>query len=162
MRLSHRTAGAVRGPGRLIAMAAVLAGLVAVSSAAADGVYKWVDEQGKVHYGDRPPADAAANQVEIEDRPAPSGDDAARREKARRLLNAIETERAQNKAAAAREQARSARRERNCAIAKRRVDILQRANSVSITGDDGQRRYLDDEERAAALVRARKLVQDWC
>ena len=146
----------------LIRAAALLGGLLSVSPTGADGVYKWVDEQGEVHYGDRPPVDATANEVEIEDRPGPAEDTASRREKARRLLDAIESEREQKKAAAARDQARSAQRKRNCAIAKRRAEILERANSVSVTDDDGQRRYLNDQERAAALARARKLVQEWC
>ncbi len=39
----------------------VWAGLIALvcSSAQADGLYRWVDKSGKVHYGDAPAADAA-------------------------------------------------------------------------------------------------------
>lgn len=37
---------------------ALIIGLMACSLAASAGVYRWVDENGKVHYGDRPPAQA--------------------------------------------------------------------------------------------------------
>ena len=125
-------------------------------------VYKWVDERGKVHYGDRPPATAAPSEVEIEDRPAPAPEDSDRREKTRRLLDAIESEREQEQEAEARERARAAQRKRNCAIAKRRVEILERANTVSVTDYDGERKYLDEAGRAKALAQARKLVRKWC
>lgn len=43
---------------------AVVAGAVALCGAAVAGVYKWVDENGKVHYGDAPPAASTANRVQ--------------------------------------------------------------------------------------------------
>jgi hypothetical protein len=39
------------------------AGLIMVASALQAGVYKWVDRDGKVHYGDTPPASARATPV---------------------------------------------------------------------------------------------------
>lgn len=40
--------------------------LLLLLAATADGeVYKWTDENGKVHFGDRPPTDATTEQVEI-------------------------------------------------------------------------------------------------
>lgn len=161
-RKAARAGPPARRRARLRPAVAMLGGLLAASSIGAGGVYKWVDEHGKVHYGDRPPAAAAATEVEIEDGQAPTATDTERRDKTRRLLDAIESERKQEQQAADRERARSAQRERNCAISKRRVEILQRANSVSVTGDDGKRKYLDDQARAAALVRAKQLVREWC
>lgn len=140
----------------------LMSGLLAVAPTTAGGVYKWVDEKGNVHYGDRPPSGVTPKEVELEDRPAPTATDTRRREKTRRLLNAIESERKREKEASAREQARAAQRERNCALARRRAEILERANSISITGDDGERTYLNDEDRAAALAQAKKLVREWC
>lgn len=43
---------------------AVVAGAVALCGAAVAGVYKWVDEKGKVHYGDAPPAASTASRVQ--------------------------------------------------------------------------------------------------
>lgn len=158
----------IRGPARPRSAlgnpaATVLAvGLLTVSTAYPDGVYKWVDGNGNVHYGDRPPATAAPTEVEIEKSPVPTATDERRREKTRRLLDAMESERERKKEARARELAQSAKRKRNCAIAKRRVEILQRGNSIAVTGKNGERTYLDDEARANALARARELVRQWC
>jgi len=37
--------------------------LLALPATASAGVYKWVDENGKVHFGDRPPADAEKQEI---------------------------------------------------------------------------------------------------
>jgi hypothetical protein len=50
---------------------AVLA-LVAAAPAPAD-VYKWVDREGKVHYGDTPPPNSAAKPVDVRKEPVVSG-----------------------------------------------------------------------------------------
>ena len=44
----------------------LIAFLTLVVAGAAEGqVYKWTDKYGKVHYGDRPPADSKADQVKV-------------------------------------------------------------------------------------------------
>jgi hypothetical protein len=49
----------------------LVAGIAAISMVAgATEVYRWVDSQGTVHFGDRPPLDRPAEQIEIL---APSG-----------------------------------------------------------------------------------------
>ena len=50
---------------RLLAAALVLADLAAAWSPATadDKVYRWVDKNGRVHYGDRPPANTAPTKV---------------------------------------------------------------------------------------------------
>ena len=51
--------------GRAIAVIAII--VAATVGAQADGkVYRWVDEQGKVHFGDRAPPAAGATEVKIE------------------------------------------------------------------------------------------------
>ncbi len=85
-----------------------------------------------------------------------------RREKARRVLDAIESERAREQAEVGQVRAEQARREQNCELARRRVSLLERANIVTRAGDDGERVYLNDEERGEALARARDLMREWC
>lgn len=57
----------MRGGRALVVSAAVLAGLLAAGAAHADKVYKWVDRNGVVHYGDRPPdATTASKAAKVE------------------------------------------------------------------------------------------------
>lgn len=126
------------------------------------GVYRWVDDEGKVHYGDRPPGKDKATPIELESAPAPDPDDDERRAKTRRLLDAMESKRDRENEQAAQAKADKARRERNCEIARRHVTLYQRANQISRVGADGERTYLSDEERDQALTHARSLVDRWC
>lgn len=50
--------------------------LLALAASAAGQVYTWKDKDGKVHYGDRPPADAKTEEVKIRsyDTPSPPQD----------------------------------------------------------------------------------------
>ena len=44
----------------------LIAVLILLVAGTADGqVYKWTDKDGKVHYGDRPPADSKTEQVKV-------------------------------------------------------------------------------------------------
>jgi hypothetical protein len=55
-------------------LAGITFGLVLSAPAAAGDIYKWADEQGRVHFGDKPPVAATVTQVEV--KPA-TGDDRA-------------------------------------------------------------------------------------
>ena len=65
--------------------------LVLTVAAPAAGVYRWIDERGRVHYTDRPPnPDTEAKRMTIAPAPGVDPELSARRERQRRLLEAIE------------------------------------------------------------------------
>ncbi|HEX7810643.1 MAG TPA: DUF4124 domain-containing protein, partial [Burkholderiales bacterium] len=47
---------------KALAMAAML---LCAAPAAAAGVYKWIDREGKVHYSDTPPANTVSKPVDL-------------------------------------------------------------------------------------------------
>lgn len=161
-RSSDIAAGAWRISRRLAVFALGLALISLAQQGSSAGVYRWVDDQGKVHYGDRPPSKDKATPIELESAPAPAPDDHERKAKTQRLLDAMESERNREKEQAAQARAVKARRERNCEVARRHVTLYQRANKISRVGADGERTYLSDEERDQALTHARSLVDRWC
>ncbi len=154
--------GASRFLRSLPVFALVVALIALAQQGLSAGVYRWVDDQGKVHYGDRPPSEDKAKPIELESAPVPEPDDDERRAKTRRLLDAMESERNREKEQAAQAKAEKARRERNCQVARRHVALYQRANKISRVGAEGERTYLSDEERDQALTHARSLVDRWC
>lgn len=156
------TFDALRCCRKVFAVAVGVASLTAFQAGLAAGVYRWVDENGEVHYGDRPPSNTESTRMEIESAPAPAPEDGERRLKTQRLLDALESQRDRDKQKAAQAKADEARQERNCQSARRQVALHQRANSVFRRGPDGERIYLSDEERKQALARARTLVDQWC
>ncbi|GAB4295445.1 MAG: DUF4124 domain-containing protein [Thiohalomonadaceae bacterium] len=136
-----------------------------LSPAFAAGVYKWVDEQGQVHFGERPPARTQAQELQLKvpaAAPAAAPTEAERRDNEQRLLRAFEEEREQKKAQERKNREDQARRERNCAIARDRLRRYRSAGSLYDLDRQGNRVTLDEDQRAAAEQRAEQEVARWC
>jgi hypothetical protein len=139
----------------------VLIALLAAGAAAHAQIHRWVDERGVVHYGERPPSGTASRPVE--DRmatpaPAPkSGADSAQQEREfqqRRIDRERREKQAQQQAAQAKAQ---------CERERRRLAQLREARRVFVGVDEkGERRYMDDAERAAAVERQEAVVAQRC
>ena len=56
-------------------------------------VYKWTDEEGKVHYGDKPSTDSPIEVIDVENAPVYDKDLQQRLEKQKKLLDEYEEER---------------------------------------------------------------------
>lgn len=134
--------------------------------ASASGVYKWVDEQGRVHYGEKPPERVQAQEMQLKTAPmddtSVADDDTARGDQTQRLLRAYDEERALKKEQQQKSREEQAKRERNCALARDRLRRYEAAGSLYNLDKDGSRRTLSDAERAASERRAREDVERWC
>lgn len=147
---------------RRMRLAHVLSLLLAIAGRGTEAatVYRWVDEQGQVHFGDRPGA-RGAETLRIESAPAtPAATD--RSERVRRLLDEYATVRNEREAAAARRGEEAAERKRLCAEARDRLKSYEEASSLYTLDAEGQRRYLDETGRATALAAARDEIGSLC
>jgi hypothetical protein len=143
---------------RLFALFVVLAAL----PAAAD-VYRWVEKDGRVHFGDRPPP-GSAERITVPVAPAPDAGLKHRRLKQRRLLDAFEEER-QLQGQAAKEAAQEAERRRQfCRQAQHRLRGIEASRRVYELDEHGNRayRWWDDNEKQQATAEARQAVQQYC
>ena len=124
-------------------------------------VYKWVDEDGKVHFGGRPQSkDAEAIDVKPA---APANTDARQRhERTQRVLEAFTAERKERENAqqAAKEEARE--RKRKCAAARAEQKRRESSAFLFYKDDDGNRRVIEGAEYDAAIKKARDAVAHWC
>jgi hypothetical protein len=127
-------------------------------------VYKWVDEEGRIHYGDARPRDGEA---EVVPTPPPPPDEEVLR--ANRRLDAFqETERTGDKSRAqeAKEAARAEREERNrearCRAARQHLHVLGLERPLYHLDEQGNRAYLEDDQRAAEVAEVRKRVKEYC
>ncbi len=138
--------------------------LVWTTAATAGGVYKWVDDQGRVHYGEQPPSGGQAQQMQVQQAPpaAEAPDDATRQERQQKLLRAFDEERAQKTEEEQKQREAAVRKERNCAIARDRLTSMNQAGYIYDLDDKGERRVYSDAERAAAEQKARADVDRWC
>ena len=129
-------------------------------------IYRWIDENGRVHYGERPPHDTAERvQLPREATPtvtAPAADETERRVRQRRMLDAFSHEREQKKAQRAREEKARQRLAQDCERIKRRWKELNYGGPIYYEQPDGGRRYVDDAERAAELDALRPAYRKAC
>ena len=138
-----------------------MAVLLIGANTATGEVYKWVDEDGNVHFGDRPQADDA--QV-IDPKPAPPASTGARQryERTQRVLEAFTAERKE------REDARHARREeaeerkRKCSVAQAEQQRRETSAHLYYRDDAGNKRIIEGAEYDAAIKDARDAVTHWC
>jgi hypothetical protein len=140
----------------------LFAALIAWSGMASAVVYKWVDAQGKVQYGDNPPDGVHAEIVELlgthasrqannTSRPAPAasapagdkpaGDAAAKKQ--------VDDDVAQT-------------REKQCADAQDRYKKLIEGRRLYKTGPNGEREYLNSEEIDKERLEAKTDVDTIC
>ncbi len=134
-----------------------------ITSASAESVYKWVDAEGKVHYGDRPEAPAAQT---LRVPPAPPVDTASqqRLEALKRQGKDNEQKKEMAAAAAAANAGPSQEEmEKHCAASKQNLAQLEGAGALLFENDkDGNRRLLPLEERSKTTETMRKEVERWC
>ena len=138
-----------------------IAALTIGAAQAGAEVYKWVDQEGKTHYSDRPVSDNA-EAVDIESRPTdPQRISEMKRARAESLASARES--AEQAALEAERQAEEdANYAENCRRAREALAGLQSAQRYYVQGADGERRYLDESELATRRERAQGDVDKWC
>ena len=131
------------------------------SSATAE-IYKWVDEKGNVHYGDKPtskgkPIDVSEAAAKTGNRPAQD-----REERRRRLLQAMDEDRLDKKTREAREKKQKAQHRAQCVNAKDRLRRYEQAGSLYDLDKDGNRITLSNERRARATNKLRASIKKYC
>jgi hypothetical protein len=132
------------------------------------GVYRWVDDNGRVHFGDRPSSDSA-QELELKRPPRPrTGNidqrqlDAERKAARQKLLDSFDEERRQQREATQQREAQERERQRNCAAARDRLRRYENASSLYQPLANGERRVLSKGERRSATEQARQAVNRWC
>jgi hypothetical protein len=131
------------------------AALLAWSTLASAVVYKWVDAQGKVEYGDQPPDGVHAEVVELlgahNNRGAATPAAAAAKPPATpsETKKAVDSDVAQT-------------REKQCADAQDRYKKLIEGRRLYKTGDNGERQYLTSEEIDAERLNAKRDIDAIC
>ena len=138
--------------------------LSAMDAVAEDEIYRWVDEHGVVHFGNRPGGQAGAEQVEIPEsqinntQPAPASaqEDAIQQPS---YAQQRRDERAKiHKEAAEKEQAIAA----GCAQRRQLVAQLEPSTRVMVRLEDGSVTRMDDNKRLDTLAEAKAYIAENC
>ena len=131
--------------------------LLTWSTLASAVVYKWVDAQGKVQYGDRPPDGVHAEVVEllgVNNHSTAASSTAASKAPAAaptpsEAKKAVDSDVAQA-------------RQKQCADAQDRYKKLIEGRRLYKTGDNGERQYLTSEEIDSERLNAKREVDEAC
>ena len=142
----------------------IIAALYVVSVQAE--VYKWVDEKGRVHYGDKPGAGSQAIEVkqhEAPDKPAATGEDElSRDEKRQRISNMLEEDRLEKNKEREKKNKERERKKRECNRLKDHQRHTERASRLYKLDKDGNRVFLPNDQREKSQQKLRKRIKKAC
>ena len=125
-------------------------------------VYKWVDEKGVTHYGERAPQGKKAQEVEqrlANPGPAPGkevqpGWKEQDLEFRRRRIEAEQTE--------AKDKQQESSQRRACNQARDQLALMKSARGLYRLNEAGERVFQSDEERKASIARLEQLISERC
>ncbi|MGQ0651284.1 MAG: DUF4124 domain-containing protein [Betaproteobacteria bacterium] len=128
--------------------------------------YKWVDQNGKVQYGDLPPPGVKATPLKSPPGPAsgaaPEGKKDAKKLSPEQAFQKRQKDEQERQAKAEKEKSEAATKSANCESARANLRTLESGQRVSSTNAAGERVFMDDAQIAQQTGAARKAVADWC
>ena len=142
-----------------IAVTVILSPLVSQAE-----IYKWTDENGKVHFSDKPVGEKSKT-FDVKVKPstpvsAKSRDE--RKQRAEGFMRARQEEREErNKKIAAKKKLKALRKV-NCKKAKKEYNEFSRARAVYYKNKDGTRDYLDPARMKKENTKMKADIKKWC
>ena len=151
--------------GKRLALSCVVIAMTIASGAAANELYKWTDENGNVHYEDRPTGAATEERLHMTYNRTDSG--AVRPRTQARVDARAAREDAKSAAAEAQKEAAenanlAAERAQKCEKSRARLEGYLQARRVYRTDENGERVYLDDVQRQEARKKAEEQIAEFC
>lgn len=125
-------------------------------------VYKWTDENGVTHFGDRQPTGAKVERVNV--RSGTSSDASGNRASPQERLENMEEQQAseaEQRRETAAEEARRKQREANCATARSNLEVIA-SNARIRVEENGEQRYLTPEEIAEKREQFEEIAAENC
>lgn len=141
----------------LLAFAAILA-----TAAHAESMYKWVDEKGVTHFSSDPPPDGKGQKLDVRPTPPSSPARAAGAQDWNARAIELREERLQREQGAQSAQRKEADNTSRCLRARKDAETLRRQIPVYSANEQGERVYMDDAKRAAAMEAAQKAIEAYC
>ncbi|SDX37600.1 protein of unknown function [Marinobacter mobilis] len=138
-----------------------LAVTMAPGLAVSESVYKWTDENGITHYGDRQPTGRNAESVNIRTGSASGNSQTASPQAQLGELEEAQQARAEAQQMTAQEQARQRQMEANCETARTNLSVMNTSSRVKIE-ENGETRYLSPEEIAEKKAYFSQIATENC
>jgi hypothetical protein len=145
-------------------IAIACAALMASGLAVAGEIYKWTDEDGNVHYEDRPVGKTDMEHVDIVSRNTDNTVVQARVDADRQARAAKRQVASEAPPEMTKEELRAEQQERQekCQMYRDRLQAFLRSTRLYEEDDGGDRNYLSDEEVMAARTKVEGQIQEYC
>ncbi len=140
----------------------VMLAISASGIAIASDIYKWTDEDGNVHYGDRPTGDATEERMAIS---SSATNPAKVQARAQSRYATREPAAAANEPQGPSEddlRALAEERKEKCNTYKARLQKFVQSRRLYKQDENGERVYLDEDQTQAARERVENQVQEYC
>ena len=143
----------------------VLAAAALATSAFAGEIYKYVDDDGNVHYEDRPSGESGEERMNITyagTSSAAVSSQVKRREDYMEALDEARKETANRREAEAQAKAELEARAAKCEKNRARLESYLQAHRLYRENEAGEREYLDDQQILEARRKAEEAIQETC
>lgn len=133
----------------------------------AETVYKWIDEDGQVHFGSKA-GSKNAKEVKIKNRYIDSGKSSPplsaqeRANKTKRFLNALDAENKSIADAKAKKREQEELKISRCDASRNQLRRYEGSRALYNLDKKGKRVYLEKKQYEQAISQARARVQKWC
>ena len=132
------------------------------STTAFPEAYKWVDDNGRIVYGDKPTT-SNAEKIKIKKSPEKNEQDRERRKKQKKLLDIIKEERDEKIALKKEDHEKRAQQRKECAEANKKLKKMKDSSFLyKKTDDPDNPKLLSDEERKIEEGRYENYINENC
>lgn len=145
--------------------------IIFFSTQAAAAVYKWVDAEGNVHYGQQRPSDAQSEKMDVE-RYAPDSSSTYKRPGSKTENTGNEQNAEDKPADASKDPDKDAkkpetleekkRRLAACASARKNLATMQSIGRIRSKDESGNLTYMSQEQKEAKMKQLRDMVKQHC
>lgn len=144
---------------------AALLTVFVIGPVSASDIYKWTDEDGNVHFGDRPTGELPAERLAIASNPTNRA--VVQEQNSARADARAEARKAKEEAAAAAPseeelQAEEAERTQRCSALRQRMQKLVQSRRLYREDESGERVYLDEAEMATTRAEVEQQISEHC
>ncbi|MBX3675681.1 MAG: DUF4124 domain-containing protein [Rhodocyclaceae bacterium] len=137
--------------------------VAAPAALASGGLYKWVDDKGVVHYSDTPPVGKAAKKLGANPQPLLDNTQAPPPSRSwQEQLQESNERRFQEEKRRQDQQKKAQETEDKCRQARRALESLTQERPLYRMGKDGERIYMEDDERGRFADTWQKQADAYC
>jgi len=143
----------------------VLSAATLAATASAGEIYKYVDEQGSVHYLDRPTGESGEQRMDITYSGTSSASVNAQVKRRNDYMTALDEARKETQSrreAEAQARAEMEARAAKCEENRARLESYLQSRRLYRENEAGEREYLDDEQILEARRKAEEAIQETC